>query len=82
MLERDMETINVIVDLRKDMKTLIATLQALNNHLTTLQKAVTVMEKLQKTVEANEGNLKKLIDEMEATNKNIDAVLALLKELK
>ena len=73
---------NLFTGMRKDMKDLIVVLRELNKHLGDLNKAVKVMDALQKTLNANQGTLTKLVSEMEETNENIKGVLDIVKAMK
>ena len=68
--------------MRQDMQKLIKVLTELNKHLGDIDKAVKVMDALQKTLNANQGNLTKLVAEMEETNENIKGVLEIVKAMK
>jgi chromosome segregation ATPase len=76
------EFARAVQDLRTDMKQLISILTKLNESLVNLDKAVATIDKLQKTMEANESNLTHLVDEMHETNKSVNTLLGVIKTLK
>jgi ABC-type transporter Mla subunit MlaD len=76
------EVLKAFLDMKNDVKNLITVLRELNNHLGQLEKSIKVVEEVSKTFQKNEANLKRLIDEMEKTNKNIGMILEVLKEVK
>lgn len=71
----------IFKDLRTDVKNLIATLQALNKEFGTLKKAIESMGKLQRTMERNEGVLKRLVDGIEEMNENISNLLKIAEAM-
>jgi len=81
-LETMSEFLGAIRDLRADMKRLIEVLTKLNDSMVNLDKAIATIDKLQKTMEANESNLTRLVDEMQETNKNLNTLLGVIKALK
>lgn len=68
-------------DLRTDMKNLITTLQALNKEFGTLKMAIESIGKLQRTMERNEGLLKKLVDGIEDMNENISTLMKIAEAM-
>jgi len=76
------EVLQSFLDLRSDVKNLIATLRELNNHLGSLERSVKVIGEVSKTFQKSEATLKRLVKEMEKTNQNIGAILNILKEVK
>jgi len=75
------DIVKAIVDLRQDVKTLIHELKEVNNHLGTLEKTNTLIEKLTSTLERNEPNLEKLLTELGKLNKTTEALSNIAKEL-
>jgi len=72
----------VFKDLRKDVKNLITTLQALNKEFGTLKMLIESMGKLQETMERNEGLMKKLVDGIEEMNQNISNLMKIAEAMK
>lgn len=68
--------------MRRDLKDLIVELRGLNKHFGDINKAVKVMDALQKTLNANQGNLTRLVSEMKDTNENIKGILDVIKTMK
>lgn len=76
------ELLGVFRDLRRDMKNLIDTVNKLNDNIANLDKAVASMDRLQQTIESNEGNLTRLIEELTESNENIKSVLNTIEKVK
>ena len=69
-------------DLRSDMKGLIVALQTLNREFGTLKKAIESIDRLQATMERNEGLLRSLVKEMEEMNQNVSTLMKVAEALK
>jgi len=74
--------IQIFRDLRKDMKEMVTTLRASNKHFESFNKAIEAMDRLQRTIEKNEENLSRMIDEMTEMNENVKGMLDISKALK
>jgi len=64
------------------MKEMVTTLRASNKHFESFNKAIEAMDRLQRTIEKNEENLSRMIDEMTEMNENVKGMLDISKALK
>lgn len=76
------ELIKAFVELRDDVKTLISTLQELNQNFTTFQKGVKTINEFTKIIKRNEGTMSTLVKEMHSMNENVGLLLEATKEMK
>jgi len=68
------DIVKAILDLRQDVKTLVHALEEVNNHLGTLEKTNTLIEKLTSALERNEPNFKGLLTELGKLNKTTEVL--------